>query len=281
VNLLDFDADEEIAAVVSVADLDPDEFLTTVTKNGYVKRTSTEHFTNILSTGIIATKLDAGDELVDVVVTDGTHDLVIATRDGHSIRFDESEVRAMGRSARGVRGIKIDEKGVAGIASVGENTQWLLTVTERGYGKRSPIDAYRTQSRNGKGLIDIKTNERNGCTKAIEAVGPGDHLFAMSEGGQIMRTPVESISTVGRNTMGVTVMNVEHGDSLASVDVLPAARQVGDTDESDDGEIGISGDTDTTGSGSGAGVETPAGGESAPSSTDADIGSDPTTESVE
>jgi DNA gyrase subunit A len=237
VNLLDFDADEEIAAVVSVDELDPEEFLTTVTRNGYVKRTSAEKFANIRSTGIIATKLDAEDELVDVVVTDGTDDIVIATREGRSIRFAEGEVRAMGRSARGVRGIETDEEGhgVAGIAAVSADTQWLLTVTEQGYGKRSPIGAYRRQSRNGKGLIDIKTNERNGPTEAIEAVGPSDHLFAMSEKGQIMRTPIESISVVGRNTMGVTIMNVDADDRLASIDVLPAARQAGNAiDETPD-----------------------------------------------
>jgi DNA gyrase subunit A len=248
VNLLDFNADEEIAAVVSVADLDPEEFLTTVTKNGYVKRTSTEQFSNIRSTGIIATKLDPDDELVDVVVTDGSRDIVIATRAGRSIRFDESEVRAMGRSARGVRGMKTGEQGIAGIASVDERTQWLLTVTERGYGKRSPIDAYRKQSRNGKGLIDIKTNERNGLTKAIEAVGPGDHLFAMTEGGQITRTPVESISMVGRNTMGVTVMHVASGDRLASIDVLPAARR-------DDADVESGGDTEPDGDSENHGIE--------------------------
>jgi DNA gyrase subunit A len=233
VNLLDFDAEEEIAAVVSVADIDTEEYLTTVTSNGYVKRTSASKFANIRSTGIIATKLGEEDELVDVVVTDGTHDIVIAARDGRSIRFGEGEVRAMGRSARGVRGIETDEKGVAGIASVAERTRWLLTLTERGYGKRSPIDAYRRQSRNGKGLIDIKTDERNGCTEAIEGVGPGDHLFAMTEKGQITRTPVESISVVGRNTMGVIVMDVDGEDRLASVDVLPVAGRASDAPEED------------------------------------------------
>jgi DNA gyrase subunit A len=246
VNLLDFDAEEEIAAVVSVSDLDPEEYLTTVTQDGYVKRTSARKFSNIRSTGIIATKLDASDELVDVVVTDGSHDLLIATREGRSIRFAESDVRAMGRSARGVRGIRTGAGGVAGIAAVSKGCQWLLTVTERGYGKRSPIDAYRRQSRNGKGLIDIKTEERNGCTKAIQAVRPGDHLFAMSEGGQILRTPVESISVVGRNTMGVIVMDVGSDDRLASADVLPAARGTGATELETDAHTSTDGESERT-----------------------------------
>ena len=249
VNLLDFDDEEEIAAVVSVDDLDPGEYLTTVTRSGYVKRTAAGKFSNIRSTGIIATKLDASDELVDVVVTDGSNDIVIATREGRSIRFAESDVRAMGRSARGVRGIQTSADGVAGIAAVNdEETRWLLTVTERGYGKRSPIDAYRRQSRNGKGLIDIKTEERNGRTKAIKAVGPGDHLFAMSEGGQILRAPVESISVVGRNTMGVIVMDVGSDDRLASVDVLPAARgtDASDLETDTDTDPGIDGESERT-----------------------------------
>ena len=241
VNLLDFDDEEELTAVVSVDDLDPEAYLTTVTQDGYVKRTAAGKFSNIRSTGIIATKLDEGDELVDVVATDGSDDLVIATRKGRSIRFGERDVRAMGRSARGVRGIETGAGGVAGIAAVDDEAHWLLTVTEQGYGKRSPIDAYRRQSRNGKGLIDIKTDERNGCTKAIRAVGPGDHLVAMSEEGQILRTPVESISVVGRNTMGVIVMDTGGDDRLASVDVLPTATGTGATRNETDAEASIAG----------------------------------------
>ena len=227
VNLLDLDAGERIAAVVS-DDIDPEAYVTTITREGYVKRTSADAFENVLSTGIIAAKLAEGDKLVDVVVTDGSADLVIATRDGRAIRFDENGVRPMGRSARGVRGIEVGDAAVAGITAVAEDTNWLLTVTERGYGKRTPIDAYRTQSRNGKGLIDIETPERNGPTRTIEAVGPGDHLVAMSESGQIVRTPVETISVVGRNTMGVIVMNVGTNDRLACIDVLPADARTDD-----------------------------------------------------
>jgi DNA gyrase subunit A len=124
---------------------------------------------------------------------------------------------------------------VAGIDKV--RASWTLTVTENGYGKRSNLSAYRTQSRNGKGLIDIKTNERNGAVTALETVGPGDHLVIMSEAGQIMRTPVEDLSIVGRNTMGVTVMELAEGDSVASVDVVSAAQMEEDEDgdaETDD-----------------------------------------------
>ena len=231
VNLLDLDEGEEVEAVVDCDDLEDGggRYLTMATKNGRVKRTSVEEFGNILSTGIRAISLEDGDALVDAEVTDGDNDLIIATADGMSIRFAESEVRSMGRNARGVGGIKLEgDDHVVGLAAVEpDEHSWVLSVTDHGYGKRSPVDAYRQQSRYGKGLIDIKTVDRNGPTCAIDAVAPGDHLVVMSESGQILRTPVEDVSTVGRNTMGVIVMDLDGDDSVASVAVLPAER-VGD-----------------------------------------------------
>ena len=233
VNVLDLDDGEELTAVVNTADLTGDEYLTMATEGGYVKRTAGDEFENILSTGIRAIRLEEGDALVDVEVTDGERDIVVGTRDGMAIRFDEPEVRAMGRTARGVRGIRLeDDDRVAGLAAIdGEAHDWVLTVTENGYGKRTNLDEYRVQSRNGKGLIDIKTNERNGAVCALETVTHGDHLFAMSEGGQIMRARVRDVSTIGRNTMGVTVMDLEGGDHVAAVDVLTADRVDGGSDD--------------------------------------------------
>ncbi|MFP9061261.1 DNA gyrase subunit A [Natrialbaceae archaeon A-chndr2] len=223
VNILDLDPGENITAIVDTDAFGEDEYVTMVTQNGYVKRTAGSAFDNILSTGIIAASLEEGDELVDVDVTDGSKDLVIATEQGMTIRFDEEEVRAMGRNARGVNGIKLQEgDAVAGLASTDEDDdRALLTVTRNGYGKRTLLSAYRTQSRYGKGLIDIKTNERNGPVTAVKAVTEADELVMMSERGQIMRTRASEISTVGRNTMGVTLMDVESGDAVASVDVIP------------------------------------------------------------
>ena len=238
VNLLDLDGGEEIEAVVNVDDLDDEEFLTMVTRDGYIKRTAVTAFENIRSTGIRALTLGEGDELVDVEVTDGTTDVVIGTRDGMAIRFDESEVRAMGRTARGVYGIDLREgDAVAGVAAIDEDLHnWVLTVSENGYGKRSDLDEYRPQSRNGKGLVDIKTGGRNGSVVAVEAVTYGDHLLAMSAGGQIMRTRVEEISTVGRNTMGVIVMDLDPDDEVACVDIVPETTYAAEADgvEGDD-----------------------------------------------
>ncbi|MFB6102740.1 MAG: DNA gyrase subunit A [Haloplanus sp.] len=235
VNLLDLDDGEEIEAVVDCENLEDGEgrYLTMATHDGRVKRTAVEEFGNILSTGIRAIRLAEGDELVDVELTDGDSDLIVATADGMSIRFDESEVRPMGRDARGVGGIKLEgEDHVVGLAAVDpDDHDWLLSVTDNGYGKRTSVGAYRQQSRYGKGLIDIKTNDRNGSACAIDAVGAGDHLVVMSEHGQIIRTPVEDVSTVGRNTMGVIVMKLDADDAVASVAVIPADRA-----DQDDGE---------------------------------------------
>jgi len=239
VNILDLDDGEELTAVVNTDDIadesfDGQRYLTMVTRDGYIKRTDVDEFQNIHTSGIRAIRLEDDDELVDVEVTDGDRTLVVTTAGGMSIRFDEDDVRAMGRSARGVRGIDLqNDDTVAGVAAVAaDRHNWVLTVTKNGYGKRSDIGEYRVQSRNGKGLIDIKTEGRNGPVCAMETVGAGDHLVVMSESGQIMRTPVEDISTVGRNTMGVTVMDLAGADRVACLDVIPH-EMVTDESETD------------------------------------------------
>jgi DNA gyrase subunit A len=223
VNVLDLDDGEEITAVVNCAEIESDRYLAMATRNGYVKRTAVNEFRNIHSGGIRAVTLEEGDALVDVELTDGSMDIVVGTRQGMTIRFDESEARAMGRTARGVNGIKLqagDE--VAGlVATHSADGRDLLTVTRNGYGKRTPLGKYRKQSRYGKGLIDIKTDERNGEVCSINAVDEGDGLIIMSESGQIMRTDVSEVSEVGRNTKGVVVMRLED-DRVANVDVIPA-----------------------------------------------------------
>jgi DNA gyrase subunit A len=224
VNILDLDDGEEINAVVTASDLDfeaDDEYLTMATRNGYVKRTTVGEFGNILSTGIIAIDLEADDELADVEVTDGSHDVILGSEHGMAIRFDENDVRAMGRNARGVRGMELEgDDRVAGIAAAGpDDDRTMLTVTENGYGKRTRLSEYRKQSRNGKGLVDVKTDERNGDVVSIDTVAADDELVAMSEQGQIIRMPVAEISTYGRNTKGVKVMDVEEADEVAAVSV--------------------------------------------------------------
>jgi DNA gyrase subunit A len=235
INVLDLGDGEKLTAVIPCQDLSDDDCVTTVTRKGYVKRTGCERFRNIMSTGIIATKLQDGDELVDVEITDGTSDLVISSENGMTIRFDENEVRTMGRAARGVRGIDLrDGDRVVGMVAthrhddngdddVGDRS--LLTVTRNGYGKRTPLSEYRTQSRYGKGLIDIKTGDRNGPVSCVKAVSDDDHLIVMTAAGQIMRTSAGEVSSVGRNTKGVKMMAVEADDSVVCCDVLPDGHE--------------------------------------------------------
>jgi DNA gyrase subunit A len=220
VNLVDLDDGEDITAVVATDDLTDEECLTMVTREGYVKRTCASDFENIHSNGLIATRLEDGDELVDVAVTDDGGDLLIGTEQGMAIRFPKEEAREMGRGARGVNAIRLSEgDAVAGVVAAADDAD-LLTVTENGYGKRTPMDEYRTQSRYGKGLKDIKANERNGRVTAIESATAGEDLVVMSKDGQIIRTSVGDISTVGRNTMGVRIMALGDGDGVACLDVL-------------------------------------------------------------
>ncbi|WP_122090039.1 DNA gyrase subunit A [Halalkalicoccus subterraneus] len=221
VNILDLDPDEELTAVVNTDDFDEEEFLTMVTENGYIKRTEAGAFERVRSSGLIAASLEEGDRLVDVTVTDGSTELMIATRNGMAIRFPESEARAMGRTARGVNGIKLQSgDSVVGLVTADEGRS-LLTITENGYGKRTAFSEYRTQSRYGKGLIDIKTGARNGPVAAVESVSEDDDLIVMSDDAQIMRIRAADVSTVGRNTKGVIVMRLAGDDRVASVDVLP------------------------------------------------------------
>ncbi|MFB6119011.1 DNA gyrase subunit A [Halosegnis sp.] len=223
VNVIDLDGDEEVTAVVDVDDVEDEEgYLAMATQRGYVKRTELSAFKNVHSGGIRATRLEEGDRLVDVVVTDGTQDIVIGTRQGMTIRFDETEARSMGRSARGVNGVDLEgDDEVAGLVATSEGDGLeLLTVTRMGYGKRTPLSEYRRQSRYGKGLVDIKTNERNGEACSLNAVDSEDGLVIMSESGQIMRTRVDEVSQQGRNTMGVTVMRLDEDDWVAGVDVI-------------------------------------------------------------
>ncbi|RRJ31040.1 DNA gyrase subunit A [Halocatena pleomorpha] len=222
VNVLDLDPDEDVTAIVNTEEFNGDQSLTMVTKNGYIKRTPTTEFGNILSTGIRAVSLEPDDELVDVVVTNGTADVLIGTEQGRSIRFSEGDVRPMGRSARGVNGIElVDDDRVAGLVAVSDADTTLLTITEHGYGKRTPIEEYRAQSRYGKGLVDIKTTSRNGSVVALEAVSDEDDLILMSDDGQIMRTHAKEVSCQGRNTMGVQVMNPDESDRVTTIDVVP------------------------------------------------------------
>ncbi|MDD5340687.1 MAG: DNA gyrase subunit A [Candidatus ainarchaeum sp.] len=215
VSLLDL-KDERVTSWISVERFDSGEYLSMVTKNGIIKRTALDNFSNVRKVGIIAITLREGDSLVEVIKTDGKQDLVIATRKGQAIRFREEDAREIGRTGQGVIGIRFKEgeDQVVGIAACRKPA--LLTVTENGYGKRTAIDEYRAQGRGGSGVINIKTEGRNGDVVGVRGVDDGDEIIVMSSKGQAIRVPVSDISVIGRNTQGVRIIRLGEGEKVAS-----------------------------------------------------------------
>src|SRR6266568_4973603 len=209
--------DERLASLVPVREFSEDQFLLFATKQGVVKKTVLSEFGNPRSVGIRAINIEKGDELIDVQVTDGRNDIVLATRHGMSIRFHEKDVRDMGRTATGVKGIELDKKDHMIDMVVVRRKSTLLTVTEKGMGKRSELDEYRVQHRGGRGIITLKRADKTGDIVALKEVLPDDELMMITKKGIMIRVPVEGIRISGRNTQGVKVMNLTTGDLLVDV----------------------------------------------------------------
>ncbi len=217
INLIQVEPGEKIAAFVPVKEFDDKHYVFMVTKNGTVKKTNLTAFSQPSKRGIIAVKLDEGDNLMDVRLTDGNQDVIIVTHDGMSIRFPETDVRAMGRNATGVRGIRLENGDhVVGMSIADDNTT-LLVVTEKGFGKRTDMSEYRRQSRGGKGIIAIKTSLRNGPVVGIKSVTDDDELIIMTTGGMIIRLPINSVRAIGRNTQGVRLIALQDDDLVSDI----------------------------------------------------------------
>src|SRR3989449_366798 len=227
--------DEKVAALVPVREFSEDQFLLFATKQGVVKKTVLSEFGNPRSVGIRAINIEKGDELIDVQVTDGKNDIVLATAHGMSIRFHEKDVRDMGRTATGVKGIELDKKDHVIDMVVVRRKSTLLTVTEKGMGKRSELDEYRVQHRGGRGIITLKRSDKTGAIVALKEVLPDDELMMITKKGIMIRVPVEGIRISGRNTQGVKVMNLTPGD--LTVDVARVVKEdedeEGDADDAD------------------------------------------------
>ena len=222
--------DERLASLVPVREFSEDQYLLFATKQGVVKKTRLSEFGNPRSVGIRAINIEKGDELIDVQVTDGRNDIVLATHHGMSIRFHEKDVRDMGRTATGVKGIELDKKDQVIDMVVVRRKSTLLTVTEKGMGKRSELDEYRVQHRGGRGIITLKRADKTGNIVALKEVLPDDELMMITKKGIMIRVPVEGIRISGRNTQGVKIMNLTPGDLV--VDVARVVKE----DEADDGE---------------------------------------------
>jgi DNA gyrase subunit A len=209
--------DEQVAALVPVREFGDDRCLIFATRNGTVKKTVLSAYGNVRSNGICAINIEKGDELIDVQVCDDSSDVILATRQGMSIRFHQGDVRDMGRATTGVKGIELEkDDAVIGMVVVRRDST-LLVVSEHGYGKRSELGEYRVQKRGGKGIITFKVTDKTGTCVALKEVLPEDELMMITRHGVIIRVPVEGIRVIGRNTQGVRVMNLEAGDSIVDV----------------------------------------------------------------
>ena len=218
VNLLPLEDGEKINAVLPVSEFVEDKYVFFATANGTVKKTSLNDFSRPMKRGIIAINLDEGDHLIGVAVTDGQHDVMLFSDGGKAVRFDENDVRPTGRASRGVRGMKLVAKQHVISLLVAENEeQSVLTATENGYGKRSPIVEYTRHGRGTQGMIAIKASPRNGKVVAATLVNVEDEIMLIGTSGVLIRTRVKEIREMGRTAQGVTLMNVEKGEKLAGL----------------------------------------------------------------
>ena len=217
VNVLKLASGEFVSAVMPVRKFEPDRYILMATKQGVLKKTQLTAFSNPRVGGIIALNLDEGDELIGVGQTDGSLDVFLGTRGGKAIRFPEGKVRAMGRSARGVRGIDLAEGDCVIGMEVVSPGDIILTATEFGYGKRSRVDDYRLTNRGGKGVINIKVTEKSGPVVGIRRVTEDDEFMLITTGGQLIRSRVQDVSIIGRATQGVRLIGVKEGDRVAAL----------------------------------------------------------------
>ncbi|HLK89662.1 MAG TPA: DNA gyrase subunit A [Polyangia bacterium] len=237
VNLIPLQEGERVVALLPVREFSEGAFVVMATRTGYIKKTSLDAFANVRSSGIIALSIPEDDDLVAVRITEGAADILIGTRNGWAIRFREENVRPMGRTARGVRGIRLRvgdgvKDQVVGMAVVPrEEPATLLTVCERGYGKRTPTSDYPTKNRGGKGVITIKTTERNGKVVSLRLVSDDDDLMLITDGGKLIRMPVDGIPTIGRNTQGVRLIRLEAEEKVVALERM-AEKEEGEREVS-------------------------------------------------
>jgi DNA gyrase subunit A len=221
VNLLKMDDDERINAILPVSEFREDCYIFFATQEGVVKKTSLSEYSRPRPSGIIAVDLDEGDRLIGVALTDGKHDVMLFSDEGKAVRFDENDVRPMGRGARGVRGMNIAKGGKVIALLVAENeSQSVLTATENGYGKRTPITEYTRHGRGTQGMIAIQTTERNGKVVGATLVSPEDEIMLITSGGVLIRTRVKEIREMSRSTQGVTLINLDDGEKLSGLQCI-------------------------------------------------------------
>ena len=239
VNLLELKEDEKLCTILPIREWSENSYIALATRAGIIKKTALEEFSRSRRSGIVACTLEEGDTLIGAAITSGKDDILLATRDGMSIRFQEDQVRPMGRSARGVTGIRFEgDDAVVGMTVIqggstppaeGQEELTLLTVCENGFGKRTVVSEYRSQNRGGKGLIDIQTEGRNGPVVEAMAVTNATGIMLITSGGKIIRTSAKDISVIGRNTRGVKMIDLDENEKVVAV-----AQATGETNGSEE-----------------------------------------------
>jgi DNA gyrase subunit A len=240
VNLLALAPDEKVAALLAVRDFDPGRYIVMATRRGVIKKTELAAFSNPRSGGIIALSIDEGDDLLAVRLCDGSSEIFLASEQGKSIRFPETDVRDMGRAARGVRGMLLGEGDRLVMMEVldQQTPGDILTVTRNGFGKRTPLEEYRVQTRGGKGIINIRVTAKNGPAVGATQVRESDEAMIVTQLGKIIRTRLDGVSRIGRATQGVRLIQLDEGDSVVSVAKLAEASAAPEMGESEPGEGG-------------------------------------------
>ena len=224
VNLVQLSGERKLVAVMPVRDFGEEIYLTMVTKNGVIKKTSLGDYQNIRVSGINAINIDEGDELLDVIRTDGKRQIFIATHDGMAVKFNESDVRPMGRVARGVRGVNL-RKGdfVVSVCAVSpDGTEKMLSVSEKGFGKQTTVDSYRLTKRGGIGVINMKTTEKTGKVVAAFPVEEDSEIMIITQQAKLIRLGVDKIRETGRSAQGVTLIKCGEDDLVTSASLLAA-----------------------------------------------------------
>ncbi len=245
VNLLPLQEGERINAVLPIHEFEENKFVFMVTAQGTVKKTSLEAFSRPRQAGIIAIELDQGDRLVGVDITDSTRQVVLVSSGGKAIRFSEEDVRPMGRTAGGVRGIRLPEgEEVISLIVISDEQGMILTASENGYGKRTPIEDFPIHGRGGQGVIALQISERNGRVVGALSLKPEDEIMLISSSGTLVRTPVSDISIQGRNTQGVRLIRLDEGDRLVGLERIIAETAEGAENGGDGDEAEVEGDSD-------------------------------------
>ncbi|MFB0988847.1 MAG: DNA gyrase C-terminal beta-propeller domain-containing protein, partial [Gammaproteobacteria bacterium] len=226
VNILPLEEGERITSMLPVKDYPEDEFVFMATSNGTVKKTALTNFSRQRSVGLRAIELDEGDELVGTAITDGSKDVMLISSSGKTIRFNEDDVRAMGRTARGVRGIKMADEYKMIALIIPDSSKQILTVCEQGYGKRTLVDDFPVYGRGGQGVIGIQTSDRNGPVVGAAQVSESDEIMLISDKGTLVRTRVTEVSVQGRNTQGVRLIRLKDGENLVGLEQVDEPEEV-------------------------------------------------------